>query len=345
VVTLTRIRGPFASHARLTAAFCVAAMTLLVGCGDAARSTSTHTGASAAHATKVKAPKPVSVHLAYHRLFSLPAPLRDPAIATIGPSRFVLLGGLDASDVSTSEIDVASLRRVLHGYTLPLAQHDAQAAALDGKVYVFGGGSLSELDHIIGFDPATGAVRQVGRLPQSQSDVAVAALGPTAYIVGGYNGVDWLNTILAWRPGSPVRVVGHLPVGLRYSAVAAADGRLLVIGGSTPTRASRAIYSFDPATGAARRIGRLPRPLTHASAATLGSTVYVIGGRGDLDNAQTASIWAIDPRTGQVHAAGRLRAPLSDSGVRTVGGVIVVVGGLERSGATTSTVAELVPSH
>lgn len=318
-------------------------MTLLVGCGGAAQSTSTHTGRNAAHATKAKAHKPVPVRVAYHRLFSLPAPLRDPAIATIGPSRFVLLGGLDAADVSTSEIDVTSLQRVLHGYTLPLAQHDAQAAALDGKVYVFGGGSLSELDHILSFDPATGAVDQVGRLPQSQSDVAVAALGRTAYIVGGYNGVDWLNTILAWRPGSAVRVAGHLPVGLRYSAVAAADGRLLVIGGSTPTRASRTIYSFDPAAGAVRQIGRLPRPITHASAATLGSTVYVVGGRGELDNAQTASIWAIDPRTGQVHMAGHLPAPLSDAGVRTVGGVIVVVGGLERSGATASTIAELIP--
>jgi N-acetylneuraminic acid mutarotase len=297
-----------------------------------------------ARATAAKAPKPVSVRVAYHRLFSLPAPLRDPASATIAPGRFVLLGGLDASDVSTAEIDVVSLRRVLHGYTLPLAQHDAQAAALDGKVYVFGGGSLSELDHILSFDPATGAVRQVGRLPQSQSDVAVAALGQTAYIVGGYNGVDWLNTILAWRPGSAVRVVGHLPVGLRYSAVAVADGRLVVIGGSTPTRASRAIYSFDPATGTVRQIGRLPRPITHASAATLGSTVYLIGGRGDLDNAQTAAVWAIDPHTGRVRPAGRLPTPLSDSGVRSVGGRIIVVGGLERSGATASTVAELVPA-
>ncbi len=320
-------------------------MTLLAGCGGAAH-TSSAAGRPAARAStaKPKPRKPESVHVAYHRLFALPAPLRDPASATIAPGRLVLLGGLDASDVSTDEIDVVSLRRVLHAYTLPLAQHDAQAATIDGKVYVFGGGSLSELDHILRFDPATGAVRQVGQLPQSQSDVAVAALGQTAYIVGGYNGVDWLNTILAWRPGSAVRVVGHLPVGLRYSAAAAADGRLLVIGGSTPTRASRAIYSFDPATGTVQRIGSLPQPITHASAATLGSQVYVIGGRGDLDNAQTAKIWAIDPHTGRVRMAGRLPTPLSDSGVRTVGGRIVVVGGLEPSGATGSTVAELVPA-
>jgi N-acetylneuraminic acid mutarotase len=326
-------------------AICVATMTLLAGCGGATHTSSVHAGEHTAGATKARAAKPVSVRLAYHRLFSLPAPLRDPASAAVGPDRFVLLGGLDASDVSASGIEVASLRQVLHSYTLPIAQHDAQATALDGKVYVFGGGSLSELDHILSFDPATGAVRQVGQLPHSQSDVAVAATGQTAYIVGGYDGVDWLNTILAWRPGSAVRVVGHLPVGLRYSAVAAADGRLLVIGGSTPLQASRAIYSFDPASGSVQRIGRLPRPITHASAATLGSSVYLIGGRGNLDNAQTATVWAIDPHTGRVRVAGRLPTPLSDSGVQTVGDGIIVVGGLEPSGGTGSTVAKLVPAR
>jgi len=342
------IRRPPASFARPAAATCIAALTLLAGCGGGgAHKTSADAPGHkpASQATKPKAAKPVPVRLAYHRLYSLPAPLRDPASAAIGPDRFVLLGGLDSADVSAAGIEVASRRAVLHSYTLAVAQHDAQAAAINGNVYVFGGGSLSELDHILRFDPATGSVDQVGQLPQGQSDVAVAAIGNTAYIVGGYDGVNWLNTILAWRPGSGVRVAGQIPVGLRYSAVAAVDGRLLVIGGSTPIQASRAIYSFDPATGAIKRIGRLPQPITHGSAATLGSTVYLVGGRGNLDNAQTAKIWAIDPQTGRVRVAGRLPIALSDTGVVTVGSTIIVAGGLESSGGTASTVARLVPKR
>ncbi len=201
----------------------------------------------------------------------LPPPFCAPGTAP-GPGerraragRFVLLGGLDAADTSSAGIELANLRSPLRSYALPIAQHDAQGAALDGKVYVFGGGSFSELDHILRFDPGTGAVDQVGQLPHAQSDVAVAELDGTAYIVGGFDGINWFNTILAWRPGFAVRVAGHLPVGLRYSAVTAADGRLLVIGGSTPTGASEAIYSFDPATGRVRRIGRLPHPITHGA--------------------------------------------------------------------------------
>ena len=85
--------------------------------------------------------------------------------------------------------------------TLGTAQHDAQAALLAGKVYVFGGGSFSELDHIFSFDPASHALATVGSLPVAQSDVAVTSIGNTAYVVGGYDGVSWRNTILAYSPG------------------------------------------------------------------------------------------------------------------------------------------------
>ncbi len=330
----------------ISIAACLAAVVALAGCGSSAQSSSSSsTAGSAKHhhaAPRATAAVPATLH--YRRLFALSAPLRDPASALLSDGRFVLLGGLNAADTSTAGIELADTHGTLHSYSLPLAQHDAQGAALGDRMYVFGGGSFSELDHIISFDPGSGTVSTVGALPHAQSDVAVARIGSTAYIVGGYNGVDWFNTILAWRPGTAVRVAGRLPTGLRYSAVSAVGDRLLVIGGSTPSGASNAIYSFDPATGSVRRIGSLPHPVTHGGAATLGSTVYFVGGRGELDNQQTASIWAINPQTGAVRAAGRLPQRLSDSGVLTVGGAIVVAGGLTSSGSVVPTVGELVPT-
>ncbi len=284
-----------------------------------------------------------AAHLVYHPLYALAAPLRDPASAVLDRGRFVLVGGLDGADASSAGIEVAGLRGVLRTGSLPLAQHDAQGAELDGQVYVFGGGSFSELNHIISFDPATGSVHGVGILPHAESDVAVTASGGTAYVVGGYDGASWLNTILAWRPGSGVHVVGHLPVGLRYATASAVGGRVLIAGGSTPTGASSAVYSFDPDSGLVRRIGRLPDPLTHAASATLGRYVYVIGGRGDSLVSQTADIWSVDPLTGAVRFAGRLPEPLSDTGVQALGGVIVVAGGLSPQ-STVSAVGELIPS-
>lgn len=163
---------------------------------------------------------------------------------------------------------------------------------------MFGGGQLAQYDHILRYDPATGAVSQVGSLPTPASDVAVASLSGTAYVVGGYDGTNWLDTILAWRPGSSPRVVAHLPFGLRYAAIAPDGGNLIVAGGTTPSGLSDAILSFNPATGRVRRIGRLPIALTHASAAQVDGRVLVIGGRRQLAGDQTSLILAVDPDSG-----------------------------------------------
>jgi N-acetylneuraminic acid mutarotase len=329
----------------LASAFAVA--LLAGGCGGtSARAPSVHAAhktARAARHPRLQRSRPTSLHLTYHPRFRLPAPLRDPAAVGLGNGRFVLIGGLDGADVSTAEVTVADAHGVLRQGTLPLAQHDAQGALLDGLVYVFGGGAASELDHIVSFDPAHGSVSAAGSLPRAQSDVAVTASDGTAYIVGGYDGTAWLTTILAWRPGRPAKVVGRLPVGLRYAAASSVDGQIIIAGGSTPAGASNAVLRFDPLTGRVSRIGRLPAPTTHAAAATLGGFVYVVGGRGDDVSSQRPGVLSIDPRTGRVRSAGRLPMALSDAAVIPIGQGLLVAGGLSPSGTQTA-VGELSPA-
>jgi N-acetylneuraminic acid mutarotase len=132
-------------------------------------------------------------------------------------------------------------------------------------------------------------------------------------------------------------------VGLRYAAVAIAGNGLLIIGGSTPSAASNAIYRFDLTTHQVRQLGTLRHPITHGNSATLGSTVYLVGGRGDLINAQTSDIWAINPVTGRVTPAGRLPMPTSDAAVAAVGNAIIVAGGMSPT-TTLGDVGELVPA-
>lgn len=317
--------------------FCLA----IAGCGT--NTSTVVVGAPAARSSHARANKPLALRLVYRRLFPLPAPLQDPAIAGLSNGSFVLLGGLDAADTSTAGVLVANLQAPLRSASLPGAQHDAQAATLAGDVYVFGGGDLTEYDHILRFDPATGTVSAAGVLPTAASDVAVTQTGETAYIVGGFDGTNWLDTILAWRAGTAAQLVGRLPVGLRYAAVTVANGQVLIIGGTTPTRTSDAIYRFDPLTGRVRQIGRLPQPITHAGAATLGSSVYVIGGRGENLDAQSDRVWSVNPSNGSVHSAGRLPRALSDAGVLSIGNAILIAGGRDTE-STQATVGELVPT-
>jgi N-acetylneuraminic acid mutarotase len=322
---------------------------VLAGCGGSGTggSVTVNHKTSATHERKTirKRAAARAATLAYKHLYTLPAPLRDPAYSTLADGRFVLIGGLSAADTSTTEVYVGDLAHTTQAATLGVAQHDAQAATLAGKVYVFGGGSFSELDHIFSFDPASSVLATVGALPSAQSDVAVASIGNTAYVVGGYDGVNWKNTILSYSPGaSATKVAATMPVGLRYAAVAAIDGRVLIAGGSTPVAASRAILSFDPATGKVTRIGTLPSPVTHGELAPLGQFAYLVGGRGNGTNSQTARIFAINPQTGKVTAAGRLPAGVSDAAVVPHGRSLLLIGGLESSGGVSGNVGELTPT-
>ncbi len=311
----------------------------------------------AAHPTS-GVPRAFAPRLRTRRTGTLNAPLEDAAAAALDRSSAILLGGLDAEDTSTAAIVVLApgtrgTGATYIGARLPEPQHDAQAAVLGGAVYVFGGGQVASYDHILRFDPASGRVSVVGNLPQPASDVAIAAIGSTAYIVGGYNGRSALDTILAWRPGLSPAVVGRLPEGLRYAAVAASGSQLIIAGGSTAsaagagagtgTGASRAILRFEPSSGAVTEIGRLPAPLTHASAVTLGSRVFVIGGRGASPESQTAAILSIDPTDGRVQSAGSLPVPLSDASVAAVGSGIVLAGGRSPAG-TQASIFDLTPA-
>jgi hypothetical protein len=277
---------------------------------------------------------------------SLPAAVQDSAVASLSGERVALLGGLSANQTSTAAVSVLSGGHVVASAALPEAQHDAQAAALGGAVYVFGGGVVSSFNHILRYEPASGSVTVAGTLPSAASDVAVATLGETAYIVGGYDGAHFLDTILAFKPGSAPRVVGHLPQGLRYAAVAANGGQLLIAGGTIEGGASDAVLRFTPPAGAGEgtvsHIGTLPNPLTHASAATVGGRVYIVGGREQVSGAQTAAVLTVDPSSGAVQRVGTLPQPLSDAAVLAQGGRVLVLGG-ESPAGTQSAVLALTP--
>jgi N-acetylneuraminic acid mutarotase len=229
---------------------------------------------------------------------------------------------------------------------LPLALHDAAAAALGGSVYLFGGANQAPSDAVI--KVGSGSSRKtVARLPAAVSDVAAATVGNTAYVVGGYDGAAAVSTITAWRPGRVPKTVGHLPSPARYVAVAPLNGKLVIVGGTVGGSASRSILLFDPATGKLARAGRLSNAVTHAAAAAIGSTVYVIGGRGSALNAQTARVTAITvDAAGAAHSvrAGRIPRALSDLQAVRLGGEIVVTGGLDSQNAAQSDVLALHPS-
>ncbi len=274
------------------------------------------------------------LRLAAHPAGHLPTAVQDASGASAGGSGLVL-GGLDASDVSLDGVVAVRRGRARRIGALPSPLHDAAAAPLGGAVYVFGGGQAASSAQILRVDPASGQATPAGRMPQPRSDLAAATVRGTAYLIGGYTGSRALDTIVAWRPGHPTHVVGRLPHPLRYAAAAASGGRIVIAGGSTPT-ASRAVLVFDPGSGSVRRIGRLPAATTHAAAAALGRRVYVFGGRGEAGGTPNDRVLAIDPGTGHVRAAGRLPRARSDIAALPARGGVLLAGGRSATAPTRS---------
>ncbi len=309
---------------------------------DAARTqtTRTQTTSTKAHVPATAAARPAkkqSIHLEEHPAGRLPFAIQDPAAVALQGGGMAVLAGLSAADVSLAEAVIVRRGRSRSFGTLPHALHDAPGVRLGGTVYVFGGGdAVGELASITSVDLATGSTLAAGTLPTASSDSAATGVGNTAYVVGGYTGKGWLDTIVAWRPGSSARVVAHLPFGVRYAAVTTVGRTVVIAGGSlSDGSASAAVLTFDPRTGAVRRVGTLPQPTTHAAAAAIGPIAYVIGGRGAVTNTPTARIVSIDTRTGSIRTAGALGVARSDLAAVNAGKAILVAGGRAATGTQT----------
>jgi hypothetical protein len=326
------------------------------GCGSGSTTgpsgTSTHTSPNrtAASPTAQAPPKapPAGSPAARLTLRATAAPPlpegRSGIAATAYEAGAVALGGLSPAGVSTATAFTLSPS----GNSTPLPPlpplpgpvHDAAAAAVAGRLLVFGGGRYEGSDRVVQVAP--GAPRVVGRLPQPLSDLVAAPIGATAYVLGGWNGANTSATIYAATATGKVGIVGRLPLGLRYPAAAALGGRVIVAGGETTASepVSRA-WSFDPGTGSTTQLPSLPVPTDHAAAAAMAGRVFVIGGlrRGQFTDAILS--WSPGERRWQV--AGRLATPLADMGAVAVGDEILVIGGRDGGGRVAS-VQRLRPS-
>ncbi len=282
-------------------------------------------------------------------LAPLPAPVSGEAAVASGAG-LLILGGLDSSGASASGVfrmDTATGRlRPAGALSGPL--HDAAAAALPGRVLVFGGGSAASSDAVQalpapppgGGGPAGATATVVGHLPTVRSDLSAVTVGRDAYVLGGYDGRAPIDSVLRTGDGASFTQIAALPTPARYMAATALGGKIYAFGGETAGGGSSdAIEEIDPRAGTARVIGRLPSATSHASAITLGGRIFILGG--SVNGAAGDRVWRFDPVTRRTSPAGRLPVAVSDGAAATVGSSAYLVGGTGASGAALRTVIAL----
>jgi hypothetical protein len=275
--------------------------------------------------------------------FSLPTPVSRET-ATVSNGTVYLAGGLLANQSSANGVfRLDPSTGAIHSVgTLPHPVHDAAAAVLAGRLFVFGGGASSVDDTVQTVDLHSGRSAIAGHLPAPRADLQAVSDGHTVYLVGGYDGHSPQASVLATTNGRSFRKVATLPAGVRYPAVAMLGGKIVVAGGENGTGPVDGVWIVDPATGKVTGAGRLPAPTTQASAFVLGGRLFVAGGVGSGGGA-SSRVWMVDPAGRRVSSAGRLPGALADAAVATNGGTALLLGGWDGTTLNDVSAARLVP--
>ncbi|HEY8438786.1 MAG TPA: hypothetical protein VIK65_09265 [Candidatus Limnocylindrales bacterium] len=154
------------------------------------------------------------------------------------------------------------------------------------------------------------------KLPAPRADAGVIYSGGKIYAVGGY-GADGkpTDTVFVLTPDSTTGSLGKwqtaeeakldlkLPEPRAGSAIVAGSDGLFLIGGTNGSGPVDTIWksTFDKKTGAPGKwtpqVGKLYAPVTDASAASIGSFIWVYGGTG-ADNKATALVQRAELGTG-----------------------------------------------
>lgn len=232
------------------------------------------------------------------------------------------------------------------GADLPTPRTEVAVAALDGKIYVAGGFTEDGVASAVveSYGPASDRWQTDAPLPVALHHAGLVAAGAVGagsrlYVVGGYradgapsSGV-WSRTAAddAWRrePDMPT------PRGA-LTVVATLAPELHALGGATRFGGDAALTGahevYDPAARRWSERPELPDPRDHLSAARLGNTIYVVGGRKLSLTTNSSRLDVFDLETGRWSSeAADMPTARGGLAAATVGPQLFVFGGEEPS--------------
>jgi hypothetical protein len=145
------------------------------------------------------------------------------------------------------------------------------------------------------------AVKLAARLPVRLDSAVLFRLGKTLYVIGGttrHGGKPTDAVLRIELPSGRVRAAGIFLEPLADAAFAQRAGALYLAGGWTGVKVATAVLRWSPGR-AATVVARLPVGLRSATAAFVGSRLYVAGG-------SPRKVFVVDVDSGKVVEAGTL---------------------------------------
>lgn len=221
------------------------------------------------------------------------------------------------------------------GTVLPEGRYIAGVGVAGDQIMVIAGlnDKRNSTDTIWRFNPADGAIAQVGTLPLPLHAAATTGLGGRALVMGGAKGDSVYKDVFAVDADGNVEKLGALPTARAgATAVTTGDGATVyVVGGydgSSPT--NEVLMTTDGVNFTP--VATLIHPVRYPAVAIEGRSLWVMGG--EYDNVISASVQRIDLDAGTVTEGAPLPAATSRGAGVTIGSSLFLVGGRTPSGVT-----------
>lgn len=236
-------------------------------------------------------------------------PRQEHTTVAISADTLAILGGVvpAANLVTTTDImqlyDIAS-DKWSFGPSLPLAMNHANAAVVDGKVYLLGGlavasdGAWRGVANSWVYDPMDNEWTPISPMlnATARGSAAIGVHGKKIYLAGGMTTLDvagsgYQDSVTTVSVYDTIRgtwrtLPQKLPEGRDHAGGAVVNSTLYVLGGryfgSSGNRDT--VYSLDLDNHSATwqtSSARMPTARGGVSAATIGTKVYVFGGEGN----------------------------------------------------------------
>ena len=189
---------------------------------------------------------------------------------------------------------------------MPTKRGAAQAAEINGKIYVIGGGTLApgaekpyldfqtpqnSLNIVEEYDPKTNTWRTRSPMPTPRNHVAMGAINGKIYVAGGRVGAPYISLgtdVSLVEVYDPVKdnwystLPQRMPTARSGVGFGVYNGRLLVAGGefqdSIQQTAFRAFEAYDPATDTWQSLPSMVIARHGVASAVVGDKFYVVSG-------------------------------------------------------------------
>jgi RHS repeat-associated protein len=238
---------------------------------------------------------------------------------------------------------------------MPTARHAAQAATIDGTIYVVGGLGVASLGGlplgtpiVEAYDPASDSWTTRASMHIGRMSPAIGVIGSEIYVAGGHccdsHGVIPPDFVESYDPATNTWTTrGPTPIDRFAPASGVIGGKLYVAGGLAPDRTLLdRLDVYDPATDSWTSLRRMPSALEGPGAEVVDGKLFVFGGTtasSNLPHATFNQVYVYDPPSNSWSIGPTMPTPRYGASATVAGDKILLAGGYASGGPTTVTEA------